>query len=325
MTTVRRIAAFAPGTVSNLGPGFDVFGLALEAPGDVVVVERAEGSGVVSVNVTGNGLRIPTDPKLNSASAAASAVLAELGSGDGISMEIRKGLPLAAGLGGSAASAVAGAVATDALLGAGLPPEDLLRAAIRGEEAGSGAAHADNAAPSLMGGFVVVLPGDPLRVVPVPTPDDMRVVVVHPHVEVETRRARQLLEEPIALENAIRQWGNAAGLIAGLYTGDWELISRCVSDSVAEPIRKALVPSFDDVVAAAREAGAVACGLSGSGPSVFALCRGASMTESVGIAMARAFRNDGGVESDVIVSSVSRTGARIVDEACDPDRESAPE
>ncbi len=306
----REVRVFAPGTVSNLGCGFDVFGLALEGPGDEVVARRAQGTGIVALSVIGEE-RIPRDPARNAAAAAAQAVLDRLAPPAGISLVLHKGLPLASGLGGSAASAVAGAVATNALLGGDLNPTSLLECALVGEERGSGAKHPDNAAPSLAGGFVLVPPGEPLRIVRIPTPADLTVAVVHPHIEVETARARRMLGDTISLEAGIRQWGNTAGLVAGLYREDWELIGRCTSDAVAEPVRAELVPAFRMVRSRALEAGAAGAGLSGSGPSLFALCRGRPAAERVAEAMTAAFREEAELDSDFMVSPVSGTGVRI--------------
>ena len=306
------VRVFAPASVSNLGCGFDIFGLALERPGDEVVVRAAEGTGIVALTVTGDDGRVPTDPLRNAAALAVQGVLDRLGSDAGVAIEVHKGIPLASGLGGSAASAVAGAVAADALLDGDLARTALLECALIGERKGSGANHADNAAPSLIGGFVLVLPGLPTKTVELPTPPDLRVAVVHPALEVETRRARTILGDTIPLAAGIRQWGNAAGMVAGLFRGDWELIARCLCDAVAEPMRAKLVPGFEEVRAAALEAGAVGAGLSGSGPSVFALCRGRAAAERSATAMANAFRDHAGVASDMEVSSANATGARIL-------------
>ena len=306
------VRVFAPASVSNLGCGFDIFGLALERPGDEVVVRAAEGTGIVALTVTGDDGRVPTDPLRNAAALAVQGVLDRLGSDAGVAIEVHKGIPLASGLGGSAASAVAGAVAADALLDGDLARTALLECALIGERKGSGANHADNAAPSLIGGFVLVLPGLPTRTVELPTPPDLRVAVVHPAMEVETRRARTILGDTIPLAAGIRQWGHAAGMVAGLFRGDWELIARCLCDAVAEPMRAKLVPGFEEVRAAALEAGAVGAGLSGSGPSVFALCRGRAAAERAAAAMANAFRDHAGVASDMEVSSANATGARIL-------------
>ena len=308
----QSVRVFAPASVSNLGAGFDIFGLALEGPGDEVVVRATEGSGIVSLSVTGDD-RVPTDPLRNAAALAVQGVLDRVDADTGVAIEVHKGIPLASGLGGSASSAVAGAVAADALLGGGLDRTGLLECALIGERKGSGANHADNAAPSLIGGFVLVLPGLPTRAVQLPTPDDMVVAVAHPAMGVETRRARTMLGDTIPIGAGIRQWGNAAGMVAGLYEGDWEVIARCLCDAVAEPVRAKLVPGFERVREAALGAGAVGAGLSGSGPSVFALCRGRGVAERVAAAMADAFRDHAGVESDLVVSSAKARGARILE------------
>ena len=308
----RAVRVFAPASVSNLGCGFDIFGLALEGPGDEVVARRAEGTGIVSLAVTGDGGRVPRDPARNAAALAVRGVLDRLGSAAGVALEVAKGIPLASGLGGSAASAVAGAVAVDALLGGSLDAAALLECAMIGESKGSGADHADNAAPSLGGGFMLVLPGQPPRAVELPTPADMMVAVAHPAMEVETLRARTILGDTIPLAAGIQQWGNAAGLVTGLFTEDWELIARCLHDAVAEPARAKLVPGFNRVRASAMAAGAAGAGLSGSGPTVFALCRGRRIAEKAASAMAAAFRDEAGLASDTVVSPVSRTGARIL-------------
>lgn len=310
---VNAVRAFAPATVSNLGCGFDIFGLALDRPGDEVGVRRVAGSGIVSVSVSGDGGRVPTDPGRNAAALAAQGVLDRTGSRAGVAIEVCKGIPLASGLGGSAASAVAGAVAADALLDGGLDPTALLECAMIGERKGSGADHADNAAPSLAGGFVLVLPGRPPETVALPTPGELVLAIVHPAMEVETRRARTILGDTIPLEAGIEQWGNAAGLVAGLMMGDWDLIGRCMRDAVAEPVRARLVPGFEQVRYSALAAGAVAAGLSGSGPTVFAICRGREVAEAAALDMAGAFRDEVDVESDIVVSSVNPEGARILE------------
>ena len=308
----REVRVFAPASVSNLGCGFDVFGLALGSPGDDVVARAARGTGIVSLAVSGDGGRVPTDPLRNAATLAAQGVLDRLGTGAGVAIEVHKGIPLASGLGGSAASAVAGAVAANALLDGGLDRTALLECALIGERRGSGADHADNLAPSLTGGFVLVLPGRPPRIVQLPTPAELTVAVVHPAMEVETRRARTMLGDTIPLGAGIRQWGNTAGMVAGLFREDWGLIARCLRDAVAEPVRARLVPGFGKVREAALGAGAAGAGLSGSGPSVFALCRGRDVAERAAAAMAAAFREEAGLRSETVVSAANLKGARIV-------------
>jgi homoserine kinase len=215
-------------------------------------------------------------------------------------------------MGGSAASAVAAAVAVDGLLGGRLPPEVLLRCALSGEAAASGDAHPDNAAPSLLGGIVLVPAWDPVRAISLPVPEDLAVVLVHPHLEVETARAREILGSSVSLENATAQWGNTAALVTGLFRSDWELISRAVVDRVAEPVRAKAVPGFHRAKEAALEAGALAASLSGSGPSLFALCRGPDRAAAVGRAVQEVFRTVAGMDSDMVTAVGPAPGARLL-------------
>jgi homoserine kinase len=229
-----------------------------------------------------------------------------------VALDLKKGLPLAAGMGGSAASAVAAAVAVDGLLEAGLPPEELLRCALAGEAVASGAAHPDNAAPTLIGGLVLVPAWDPIRIIPLEVPEELVSVHVHPHMEVETATARTLLGDTVRLSDAVAQWGNTAALVAGLFRGDWEVIGKAVEDRVAEPLRARAVPGFAAVKKAALDAGALAASLSGSGPSLFALCRGMERAQAVGERMVEAFREAGGLEADLLVSPGRAPGARVL-------------
>lgn len=314
----RRAHALAPATLSNLGCGFDVLGLALEAPGDEVVASVASGRGVVAVGVTGEEAGVPGDPARNSAALAAQAVIDRSGLDAGVEIHLRKGIPFASGLGGSAASAVAGALATDELLGSRLDEGTLLECALRGELAGSGSEAADNVAASLTGGLVLALPGRPPVVVRLPVPAGLAVAVARPHLEVETRVARRLLGPEITLAAGVSQWGNAAGLVAGLFREEWELIARCLRDEVAEPVRAGLVPGFREARAAALQAGSLGAGLSGSGPAVFALCRGRSVAESAADAMQKAFGEHSRLGCDAFVSAADAPGARIGPESSSP-------
>lgn len=311
------VRVFAPATVGNVACGFDVLGLALERPGDVVAVGPGERPGVEIVSVTGDGGRLPREAWRNSAGLAAAAVLRVAGveGSAGLRLELHKGLPLSSGLGGSAASSVAGAVAADAFLGTGLSREILLACAGEGESGGAGAAHLDNAAPCLYGGICLVLPGQGggnHRVVELPVPDGLSVAVVHPHLEVETAQARRLLGDTVRLGDAVLQWGNTAGLVAALYRGDLELLAATLVDHVAEPRRAALVPGFLEARRAAVEAGALGGSLSGSGPSVFALCSDLDTAARAGTAMAASFAQRG-TPSDIHLSPVAPRGARLLD------------
>ncbi|MEZ5293602.1 MAG: homoserine kinase [Vicinamibacterales bacterium] len=307
------IAAFAPATVSNVAAGFDVLGFALDEPGDIVVARLAAGPGVSIASVHGDGGRLATDPAKNTAGAAARALLAALGTSQGITLDVHKGLPLASGVGSSGASAVAAAVAVNELLGRPASLEMVCRAAMEGERAGCGAVHPDNVAPALYGGFVLARSLDPLDVVRLPVPSGLSCAVLHPHQEVETGAARALLGDTVLLATAVRQWANLGALVSALHAGDLALLSRSLVDHVAEPRRAGLVPGFPAVKAAALDAGALGCSLSGSGPSIFALTASLDLAHRAGAAMAEAFSRASSVAADLWVSPVGTAGARIVD------------
>lgn len=311
MSSGSCVRAFAPATVSNVGPGFDVFGFAVEAIGDVVAARRAATPGVRIARVTGDGGKLPAAAESNTAGIAVAELLRDAPEA-GVELEVHKGMPLASGLGSSAASAVAAVVAVDALLGLGRPRRELLACALEAERRACGAAHGDNAAPSLFGGFVMVRgAGETLRVDPLPVPEDLFCALLHPHVAVPTGEARALLGASVPLAAAIRQWGNAAALVAGLLRDDDELIASALEDAVAEPLRSARVPGFAAMRRAALDAGALGCGLSGSGPTLFALCRGERAAERIAGAMAEALAPSG-VEGDAHVTRVGARGARLL-------------
>ncbi len=304
--------AFAPGSIGNLACGFDVLGLALEGPGDEVIARRVPEPGLRITSVRGDGGRLSLEIGNNTAGAAVRALLADLDISGGVELELQKGLPLAGGMGGSAASAVAAVVAVNELLGAGLSPDALLQHALVGETEAAGAPSPDNAAPSLLGGLVLVPSWKPIRAIELEVPANLTAAHVHPHMEVETEGARRLLGDQVHLPDAIAQWGNTAALVAGLFRADWDLIARSVEDRVAEPLRSGAVPGFQEVKAAALNSGALAASLSGSGPSLFALCRGRQRAETVGERMVEAFRTAAGLDADLIISSGRAPGARIL-------------
>ncbi len=306
------VRAFAPATVSNVGPGFDIFGFAIEGMGDVVEARLSPRPGVQLLEITGDDGSLPRSAHSNTAGIAALQVLQHLGRGGGVELRLRKGMPLASGLGSSAASAVAAAVAVNAAFEADLPREKLLRCAIEGERVACGAAHGDNAAPSLYGGFVLVRGGEAPRVDPLPVPRGLCCALLRPPVAVQTGTARALLGDRVALEQAVIQWGNAAALVAGLFREDWELLASAIQDVVAEPLRGHLVPGFDAVKKAALEAGALGCGLSGSGPSIFALCRQEEECRTVLEAMKEALRATADLSADSLMSPVGAAGARVL-------------
>jgi homoserine kinase len=297
-----------------VGCGFDVLGFALEAPGDEVTatLALAGARGVVIEAIEGDGGRLPLDAGRNTAGVAAASLLARLGEQRGVALRVRKGLPLSSGLGGSAASAVAAVVAVDALLAARTPIDTLLACALDGERLGAGSAHADNIAPCLWGGFVLVRRASPPDIVPLPVPPGLTAVVVHPDLEIETARARALLGDTVPLADAIRQWANLGALVDGLHRGDFALIGRALEDAIAEPRRAPLVPGLARIKAAAVEAGALGCSLSGSGPSLFALCARADQASAVAAAMVGAVREHIHGEPQTYVSAIAPRGARVL-------------
>jgi len=306
----RIVTAFAPATVSNVACGFDVLGFALETPGDEVTARFAP-SGVTIDLISGDGGRLPMEAARNTAGVAAQALLTALGERRGIILSIKKGLPLASGLGGSAASAAAAVVAVDGLLEAHASLETLIGCAIEGEGLGARTAHPDNIAPSLCGGFVLVRCPDPIDIVRLPVPPGLTAVVVHPDIEIETAKARALLGTSVPLADAIKQWANLGALVDGLHRADFALISRALEDSIAEPRRAPLVPGLAAIKQAAVAAGALGCSLSGSGPSVFALCKGADVAKAVAEAMTAAVKAHIGGEPQTYVSSIAPQGARV--------------
>jgi len=313
MSRARFIRAYAPATVSNVGCGFDVLGFAIEEPGDEVIAELGRRPGVELREVTGDGGRLPRDPEKNTAGVAVRALLDEAGSDRGVVLRLRKNMPLSSGLGSSAASGVAAVWAANRLLELDVPHCGLLRCAMAGERMASGSAHPDNAAPCLYGGFVLIRQADPPDVIPLPVPEGLSCAVVRPQIEVETRKARQLLGDVVPLRAAVTQWGNLGGLVAGFFKGDFELISRSLQDVIVEPKRSGLVPGFDAAKRAALDRGALGCSLSGSGPSTFALCAGREVAERVADAMVAAFAAEG-LTADRIVSPVGARGVREVED-----------
>jgi homoserine kinase len=305
------VTAFAPATVSNVACGFDVLGFALHAPGDEVTA-RLTLAGVTIDDITGDHGRLPRDPAKNTASVAAQALLTVLGERRGVALTIRKGLPLSSGLGGSAASAVAAVVAVDGLFNARTPLETLMACAFEGERIGAGSAHGDNIGPAVYGGFVLVRVPNPPDVVRLPVPAGLTAVVVHPDLEIETARARTLLGTTVPLADAIRQWANLGAFVDALHRSDFDLMARSLEDSIAEPRRAPLVPGLAQIKQAAACAGALGCSLSGSGPSLFALCRDKASADAVAAAMTKAVKQHIGGEPQTYVSPIATHGAHVI-------------
>jgi homoserine kinase len=275
------IEAFAPATVSNLGPGFDCLGMALRGPGDRVRARLSEKPGVRIAAVEGDGGKLPREPERNTAGVAVLALLQRHAPGAGIELEVHKGLPLGSGLGSSGASACAALVAADAALGLGLAPTQLVDLAREGERVACGSPHPDNVAPAILGGTVLIPCASPLRVISLPTPKDLWLAIYTPGCSVSTADARRALPSQVPLAAAVQQAARLGLLVHALHDGDLGLLGEAIVDEIVEPVRAQLIPGFLDAKVACQEAGAIACSISGSGPTTFALAGSASRAEAL--------------------------------------------
>lgn len=307
------IRVFAPATVANVNCGFDVLGFAVDQPGDEVILRRSSKPGLQITQITGDDGRLSLQPEENTVTVSMLQYLQKHAQPDlGLEVELHKKMPFGSGLGSSAASTVAGVFAINQLLGAPLSQEALLPFAMEGERVACGAAHADNVGPSLLGGFVLIRSYAPLDVVQIPPPAGLWCSVVHPKIEIKTKDARDILRSRVLMRDAVSQWGNLAGLIAGLYTEDFGLISRSLQDVIVEPIRAVLIPGFGQVKEAALRAGALGAGISGSGPSVFSLYATEAAAREGGLQMQHAFTKTN-ITSECFTSPVNPHGPIILD------------
>jgi homoserine kinase len=309
----RTITVFAPATVANVACGFDSLGFALNEPGDVIKLTRRDEPGIRITRITGDNGRLPLETDKNTAGVSVKALLEHTAETCGFDIEVHKQMPLGSGLGSSSASTVGAVFGANLLLDNPLTREQLLPFALLGEKVACGAAHADNVAPSLLGGFRLIRSYDPLDVIEVPHPEGLHCTVLHPHIEIMTEDSRKILRQSVRLKDAIVQWSNFAGLVTGLITGNYPLISRSLNDIIFEPVRSLLIPGYDNVKIAAMDAGALGCSISGSGPSIFALSTSMADARNVGDAMLASLKKTG-IEGDVYVSPINKTGPRIVEE-----------
>lgn len=306
MSAPARATAFAPATTSNLAVGFDILGHPVGPLGDRVTAVRSAEPGV-RVAAAGS---LPTDPALNTATVGILRMLEDVRPGFGMEVQVEKGIPLGSGVGGSAASAVAGVVAANALLPEPLQIQELFRYALLGEAVASGAVHGDNVAPSLFGGLVLVRSAEPADVVPLPVPPSLRCVIALPRMRLDTRTARAVLPAAFPLHTVIQQTANLAGVLAGLCAGDLPLVARSMRDVLVEPHRASLIPGFADVRGAAMAAGALGCSISGGGPALFAWCDGDDVAAAVRTAMLDGFARHA-LPADGWISPVNGPGAHV--------------
>lgn len=306
---MTEIKVFCPATIANLNCGFDIMGLCLECIGDEMIIRKSSEKGIRITKIEGADL--PLETEKNVAGVAGLALLNTVTIDFGFEIEIHKILKLGSGIGSSSASAAGVVFGMNELLGRPFTKSQLIEFAMKGEVVASGSEHADNVAPCLLGGFTLVRGYNPLDVIRIESPAEVYAVVLHPHIEVKTSDARAVLQPMIPLKNAITQTGNLGGLIAGLYTNDYELIGRSLQDVIIEPLRKHLIPNFDAVKNAAMQNGALGSGISGAGPSIFALCKGKESADKVALAMKENYANTG-ISFDLHISKINANGVKTI-------------
>lgn len=306
---MNKIKIFCPATIANLSCGFDVLGTCLENVGDEMIIKKSNEKGIRITKIKGADL--PLETEKNVAGVAALALLNAIDSDFGFEIEIYKKIKAGSGIGSSSASAAGAVFGINELLGRPFSRKELVAFAMKGEALASGSEHADNVAPCLLGGFTVVRSSTPLDIIKIESPKDLYATVIHPQIELKTSEMRAVLQPMVSLKSAITQWGNVGGLIAGLYTSDYELIGRSLHDEIVEPLRGKFIPKFDLVKQAALKNGALGSGISGSGPSIFALSKGIETAEKVANAM-REIYNETGIPFEIHVSKINDEGAKVI-------------
>jgi homoserine kinase len=306
---MNEIKIFCPATIANLSCGFDVLGLCLDNVGDEMVIRKSAQKGIRITKIIGADLPLETE---NNVSGVAGLALLETVNADfGFEIEIYKNIKAGSGIGSSAASSAGAVFGINALLGYPYQIKDLVRFAMQGEKLACGNAHADNVAPALLGGFTLVRSYSPLDIIKIESPSELYATVVHPQIELKTSDARSVLKQTVSLKSAIMQWGNVGGLIAGLYTKDYDLIGRSLHDEIVEPLRSVLIPGFDLIKQAALENGALGSGISGSGPSIFALSKGKETAEKIAKTMSAVYEAIN-LPYEIHVSKVNSEGVKIL-------------
>ncbi|MFX0557733.1 homoserine kinase [Maribacter sp. CXY002] len=306
---MNEIKVFCPATIANISCGFDVLGVALDAVGDEMVVRKTAEKGIRINKIIGQDL--PLETEKNVAGVAGLALLENTDYSGGFEIEIYKKIKPGSGIGSSAASSSGAVWAINQLLGKPFNTTQLVQFAMEGERLASDVAHADNVAPALFGGFTLVRSYQPLDIITIPAPKELYATIIHPQIEVKTSDSRKILKSTISMETGIKQWGNVGGLVAGLFKEDYDLIGRSLEDHIVEPIRSILIPGFDKVKAASISAGALGCGISGSGPSIFAFSKGNDTALKVGKAMKEVYKAID-ITFDIHVSKVNTEGIKIL-------------
>jgi homoserine kinase len=305
---MKKVKIKSPGTVANLVCGFDILGLALNDPFDIMEVTFLDEPKVIITNR--DDFNLPVEPERNVAGVVFLAVMEKLNnSGIGFDVVMEKHIKPGSGIGSSAASAAGAAVAANHLLGNIFSNDELVQLAMNGEKLASGVKHADNIAPCILGGVSLIRAIHPLDIISIPAPD-LHVTVVHPQIEVRTSDARQILKQQVLLKDAIRQWGNIAGLVTGFMKNDYDLIGRSLEDVIIEPVRSILIPGFDEVKRNCKEAGALGGGISGSGPSIFMLSKEESTARKVETVMKEVYEKIG-IDYYTYVTTINKKGVQL--------------
>jgi homoserine kinase len=309
MVIGKEISVFAPASVANVTCGFDILGFPLDGTGDKLVM-KAIPEQTIKIRAI-EGFDLPLDPDKNVVGVVIKKFMQDLNIKTGFELSIRKGVKPGSGMGSSAASAAAAAFAVNELAGKPLSTKELVKYAMVGEKLASGNAHADNVAPALLGNFVLIRSYAPLDIIQLKAPEELYCTVVHPHIQVKTEDSRMILKKQIPLKKAIEQWGNVAGLVTGILTSDYPLIGRSMHDVIIEPVRSILIPMFDEVKSSVMKAGALGCGISGSGPSIFTFSQGEKNARNVQEQMKNIYKKLG-VGFDIHVSKINKQGTQII-------------
>lgn len=305
----KSIKVFAPASVANVAVGFDILGFALEKPGDEIIIREGSEPGLKITQITGAKNKLSYDVEKNTAGFAALQLLKHIGEEDRpLEMEIHKKMPFGSGLGSSAASAVAGVYGVNEFLKTGLTKYDILPFAVAGEQIADGAWHADNVAPSLLGGIVLVRDNESLDVKKIHVPNGLQAVVIYPHIEILTKDSRNILKDIVPFKDLIAQTGNLSSFIAALYTSDFEMMRRSLKDVVVEPQRAHLIPLFYEMKSVAYDLGCIGFSISGAGPSMFALCDNSLIAEKIGEAAKKLYTKHK-IEVDFYLSKINLEGA----------------
>ena len=304
---MKSVKVHAPGTVANLVCGFDILGLALNDPYDIMELKLLDQPKVIIHNR--DDFQLPTDPEKNVAGVVLLAAIEKSEQNIGFELTIEKRIKPGSGIGSSAASAAGAAVAANHLLGNIFSQDDVIQLAMLGEKLASGVKHADNIAPCILGGVSLIRSIHPLDIISIPSPD-LFVTVVHPQIEVRTSDARQILRQQVLLKDAIRQWGNIAGLVTGFLKNDHALIGRSLEDVIIEPVRSILIPGFDEVKSGCLQAGALGGGISGSGPSIFMLSSDETTAQQIATVMSSVY-NKIGIENNTYVTTINKKGVEL--------------